>query len=111
MSFVRYGPVVILRVQEGELDKSTGRYGPSTEVKIYLQGNIQPVVGEDLARVPEGARVTDFKTVYLHEELKAKDILLYKDKRYEIEMVDEWGPAYSTIPHYRYVAQLEDELC
>lgn len=111
MSFVKYGPVIILRVTEGELDKSTGRYGPDIEVEIPLSGNIQPVVGEDLARVPEGARVTDFKTIYLHEELKVKDILFYKGKRYEIEMTDDWDPAYSTIPHYRYVAQLEGELC
>jgi hypothetical protein len=111
MSFVKYGPVVILRVTKGTFDKSKGRYSPDTTNEIVLSGNIQPVIGEDLNRVPEGSRLTDFKTIYLHEELEAKDILVYKGQRYQIEKVDDWDPEYSTIPHYRYIAQLEEELC
>lgn len=107
--FVREGPVTILRLEEGKLDKSTGRFEPDKETEIILSGNIQPVLGEDLVRAPEGARVTDMKTVFLHEEVEDKDILLYKGKRYQIEKVDEWDPLFSTLPHYRYLASLEGD--
>ena len=108
--FVRESPLTFLRIVEGTLDKKTGRYSDSTEEEIILSGNLQPVLGEDLVRAPEGARVSDLKTIYLHEELDEKDVLVYKNKRYQVQKTDEWDPAFSTLPHYRYIAQLEGDI-
>jgi len=108
--FVREGPITILRLTEGQLDINTGRYSPDTEEPIpNIIGNIQPVLGEDLVRAPEGARVTDMKTMFLHVEVDEKDILSYKGKRYQIHKTDEWDPMFSTLPHYRYLASLEGD--
>jgi len=108
--FVREGPITILRITEGELDKSTGRFSSPKENSITVSGNIQPVTGEDLVRAPEGARVSDLKTMFLHVDLEEKDILSYKGKRYQIQKTDDWDPLFSTLPHYRYMALLEGDI-
>lgn len=107
--FVREGPVTVLRVTEGKIDKSTGRFAPDTTEQFILTGNIQPISGEDLNRAPEGARLEGMKTLFLHEELENKDIILYKGKEYQVELTQEWDPAFSTIPHWRYMMQLKGE--
>lgn len=109
-TFVREGPITILRVVEGTLDKSTGRFSPSTEEEVIVSGNIQPVSGDDLVRAPEGARLSGIKTLFLHVDLEEKDILLYKGERYQIQKTDDWDPAFSTIPHYKYMAQLVGDV-
>jgi len=108
--FVRESLLTFLRITEGTLDKKTGRYSEESEEEITLSGNLQPILGEDLVRAPEGARVSDLKTLYLHEELDEKDILLYKDKKYQVQKTDEWDPAFSPLPHYRYIAQLVGDV-
>lgn len=107
--FVREGPVVVQRVEEGEIDKNTGRALPDTKEQFTLSGNIQPISGEDLNRAPEGARLVEMKTLFLHQEIDEKDIILYKGKEYQVELTQEWDPHFSTIPHWRYMMQLKGE--
>lgn len=108
-AFVREAPITFLRTTEGVLDKSTGRYGPSTEVEVILVGNIQPAQGEDLNRAPEGARLEELKVIFLHSDLDEKDVLLLRGKRYQIQKTDEWYPEFSTLPHFRFLAELEGD--
>lgn len=104
--FTREGPITILRVTEGTIDKTTGRYGPETTEQFTLLGNLQPISGEDLVRAEEGARLHEMKTMFLHEELDEKDIVLYKNEKYQVQLTQEWDPSFSPNPHYRYKIEL-----
>ena len=103
MSFVREGPVTIKRVTPPEIDPDTGRFGPAVETEVILQGSLQPVLGEDLEKLPAGFRVFNAKTLFLHEALEENDIVVYKGDELYVNHKEEWDPAFSTIPHYRYV--------
>ena len=110
MAFVRESSITVLRVTEGTIDKSTGRFGPDTEVEIPdIVGSLQPILGEDLVRAPEGARSSGLLTMYLHVEIDEKDIVVHKGKRYQVQQTAAWYPEYSPLPHFRYMCMEEGD--
>ena len=101
--FVREGPVTVKKVTKPEINKDTGKYNTPVEKTVTVQGALHPVLGEDLDKLPSGFRVTDAKTLFLHEPLAEGDIIMYKGTELHIHHKDEWDPEYSPIPHYRYL--------
>ena len=103
MSFVREGPVTVKRVTPPEIDIETGRYGEPITETFTLMGSLQPVVGEDLEKLPSGFRVFDAKVLFLHESLEENDIIVYGGSEFYVNHKDEWDPYFSPIPHYGYI--------
>lgn len=108
MPFVREGPITILtQTTKPVLDRTTGRYSEAVYKEVTHSGNLQPTLGEDLDKLPDGYRVRDSKTMFLHVDLQEDDVVLYRGERYHVEHTDIWDPAFSTIPHYRYLIYKE----
>lgn len=103
MAFVREEDITVYRKTEGSFDLDTGEYGASTEESDTYSGNIQPISGKTLERLPEGTRTRAQYSLWVHEPLNEKDQVLYKGKRFEVYESQDWNQASSSIRHYKYV--------
>ena len=103
MSFVREGPITIRRRAKATIDQDTGKYITPKEEEFVFQGSLQPVLGEDLEKLPAGFRVFDAKVVFLHEPMEENDIVVVSGDNYYVEHKEYWEPPFSPIPHYRYI--------
>ena len=101
--FVREGPVKVLRRSKPTINRDTGKYNKPEEKEVILRGSLQPVLGEDLKKLPSGFRVADSKVLFLHEELQENDIILYKGTRLHVNHKESWDEEFSPLPHYRYI--------
>ena len=103
MSFVREGPIVIRRRPKAKIDEDTGKYIKPPEEEFTVMGSLQPVLGEDLEKLPAGFRTFDGKVVFLHESMEENDIVFHAGEEYHVEHKEFWEPPFSPIPHYRYI--------
>lgn len=108
-TFVREGPITIIRLiePESDIDLNTGKAIQPTEQEVIYSGNIQPIMGEDLKKLPDGYRLLDTQVMFLHEEIEDNDIVLYHNNRYRVIDKEIWDPNFSTIPHYKYYLEKE----
>ncbi len=109
-TFVREETIDILTVTEGAFDFGTCEYGDSTETAGTVTGSIQPIPGKVLERLPEGSRHKAKMSLWAHEPMNLRSIVLFKGVRYEIEEVDDWNQYSSPIPHFMYVMSREGDL-
>ena len=103
MSFVRQEEIVVFRRTEGAFDLDTGEYSATTEVQDTVQGNVQPISGKTLERLPEGTRTRAQYSLWVYDPLHMKDQVEYKGKRFEIHESEDWNQASSSLPHLKYV--------
>lgn len=103
MPFVKEELITVYPKTEGVFDLDTGEYAESTEEEYSYAGNIQPISGKTLERLPEGTRTRAQYSLWVHEPLNEKDQVLYKGKRFEIYESQDWNQASSSIRHYKYV--------
>lgn len=67
------------------------------EVKIQTVGCVQPASGKTIFRLPEEFRVANVNeffikgTITATEKGKYSDILVFKGKRYEVQVVFDWS--------------------
>ncbi|NRA92776.1 MAG: hypothetical protein HRU26_08845 [Psychroserpens sp.] len=108
-TFVREQEIDILTVTEGAFNLDTGEYDPSTETAGIVTGSIQPIPGDVLERLPEGTKSKAKMSLWAHEPMNLKTIVLFKGVRFEIEEVDDWNNISSPIPHFMYVMLREDD--
>ena len=105
--FVREGPITIRRRPKAQIDQDTGKYITPKETEFTVSGSLQPVLGEDLAKLPAGFRVYDAKTLFLHESMEENDKVIHGGEEYIVEHKEFWEPPFSPIPHYRYILTKE----
>ena len=103
MAFVREEDITVYHRTEGPFDLDTGEYGSTTETEETYSGNIQPISGKTLERLPEGTRTRAQYSLWVHQPLNEKDQVLYKGKRFEVEMSQDWDQASSTNRHLKYI--------
>lgn len=106
-TFVREENIIIIDRIEPVLDLETGLYSAEEEEERIILGNIQPVTGEMLERLPDGVRSIDSKTIYVHEELQDQTVLKIKGNRYVVFAEIDWNSGSATIPHYVYLVKKE----
>lgn len=75
-----------------------------TEEKVDTVGSVQPASGRTLQRLPEALRVANVSSFWVKggiiasEPGKYTDILVFRGKRYQVQIVfdwSNWGPGYS----------------
>jgi hypothetical protein len=98
---------IIVPTEDFDLD--TGEYAETTEEEGTFLGNIQPITGKMLERLPEGRRSRAKNSLWAHDPVEVGTIIKYKGSRYEVEEVDDWNQSSSTIPHFKYVLLREDD--
>ena len=103
MPFVKEENITVYHRTEGAFDINTGEYGATTELEQTYVGNIQPISGKVLERLPEGTRTRAQYSLWVHEPLNEKDQVLYKGKRFEVYESQDWDQSSSTIRHLKYV--------
>ena len=103
MTFVREEDITVYLKTEGSFDLDTGEYAGSTETSTGYRGNIQPISGKTLERLPEGTRTRAQYSLWVHKPLNEKDQVLYKSKRFEVYESQDWNQDSSSIRHYKYV--------
>jgi hypothetical protein len=103
MAFVREEDITVYHRTEGAFNIDTGEYGSDTEMSETYSGNIQPISGKTLERLPEGTRTRAQYSLWVHEPLNEKDQVLYKGKRFEVEESQDWDQSSSSIRHLKYV--------
>ena len=103
MTFVREEDITVYLRTEGAFDINTGEYAATTEVEGTYRGNIQPISGKTLERLPEGTRTRAQYSLWVHEPLNEKDQVLYKGKRFEVYESQDWNQESSSIRHLKYV--------
>ena len=76
-----------------------------------IQATVQPVVmGQDMASLPEGRRISDFVKIYTGTNLKVTDdgegvqpdFVVHESSCYEL--VSRYSNQNGLIPHYKYIA-------
>lgn len=109
-NFVKEQTISVITKTPGVYDFDTGEEADATEVSSTVQGNIQPVSGKTLERLPEGRRTRHMKTLYTRDELQTSTtIIVYKGSRYEIESEDDWDDTSAALPHYEYTMSREGD--
>lgn len=109
-NFVKEQDIDIITKTPGAYDFDTGEEAAATEVASVVIGNIQPISGKTLQRLPEGRRTRHMKTMYVRAELDVSVVLvLYKGSRYEIESEDDWDDTSAALPHYKYTMSREGD--
>lgn len=103
MTFVREEDITVYHRTEGAFDINTGEYAVTTETENTYSGNIQPISGKTLERLPEGTRTRAQYSLWVHEPLNEKDQVLYKGKRFEVEESQDWDQSSSSIRHLKYI--------
>lgn len=77
-----------------------GHYSPGKLTTFEkLKGNIQPLNGQELLQVPEGDRQKENNWLFTSFEIADNDIVIYKDIKYEVQVVKDWTPF--CISYYR----------
>ena len=110
-NFVREQTISVITKAPGAFDFDKGEEAAGTELSFEIQGNIQPVSGKTLERLPEGRRTRHMKTLYTRSELQTSTtIIVYKGSRYEIESEDDWDDTSAALPHYKYTMSREGDL-
>ena len=80
--------------------------GPSSEIETIM--SIQPLNGRELMNLPEAQRTRQMMKGYASIELftsgqsagKKADLITYQSKTYEVQSVEAWRSAASTIAPY-----------
>ncbi len=106
MSLVRYEDITV-RTYNQAINLNTGRPNESETEDIIIQGNIQPITGEDKDLLPEGRRYTDFKSIWTDPiyPLTWDMVFTIKGDEYEVFHIDDWDSASATLPHYKAIVQ------
>lgn len=78
----------------GSYDAS-GRFQPGANAALSFEGNVQPLSGLDLERLPEGFRTTAQKKLYTTALLVVEpepDVLVYRGVSYQVAQLSDWTP-------------------
>lgn len=71
--------------------------GEYTESAQQIVASVQPASGEDLQRLPEGARLADAIVIYYAGELTPErtdgyaDVVIWRGRRYQVKSADPYG--------------------
>ena len=88
-----------------------GVWDPGTRSVSSMMATIQPIVmGQDMASLPEGRRISDFVKIYTGVNLKVTedgdgiqpDMIVYDGYCYEL--VSRYANQNNIIPHYKFIA-------
>lgn len=88
-----------------------GVWEPGTRSFASIMATIQPItMGQDMASLPEGRRISDFVKIYTGTNLKVTDdgegiqpdFVVYDGHCYEL--VSRYANQNNIIPHYKYIA-------
>ena len=101
--FVREEEIDVICVIHGDFDLATGECAAPTETIGKISGNIQPISGNTLQRLPEGRRDKAIYSMWTSTPLDLETLIMYKGARFEIEQADDWDQPSSTLPHYKYI--------
>lgn len=110
---------LILRAAKGYegYDDGNGNWIPAKDGtnRIKAKGSIQPVTGDDLAKLPESFKNVEALKVYTKQELRTvdddinqePDILEIDGKRFQVAKVEKWRQLSTN--HYKAYVRLEEK--
>jgi hypothetical protein len=111
----RFGSTfTVLRYNPGQYIKGHWVGGASMD-EFEIIASIQPLTGRELMEQPEGERTRDqiklYTTSGLHtavesQQMKA-DIVVYKNKQYEVTKVESWDFPIDGAAHFKIIAMLK----
>lgn len=107
--FVRHFPYEIFSVARGKTNRATGRPAGDVWTASELVGNLQPVSGEMLKKLPEGRDIDDFAVFFSYDEFPNQGILYDPDldQYFEVFKRQPWRPQSSPLPHYFCMLELQ----
>lgn len=109
----------ILRAATGYegYDDGNGNWIPAKETtnRVKAKGSIQPITGNDLAKLPESFKNVEALKVYTKQELRTvddtinqePDILEIDGERYQVAKVEKWRQLSTN--HYKAYVRLEEK--
>lgn len=74
-----------------------GRLQPSTNTVLSFSASVQPAMGRDLQRLPEGMRTAEIRAIFTTFPLLTQgagqdpDIVAIEGDAYEVQTVEAWG--------------------
>lgn len=110
--FVRDFEYEVFTVVRGDVDRATGRKEGDVWTEGTLQGNLQPVTGEMLKRLPEGRDIDDFANFWSYDEFPNQGVLYDPDtdQSYEVFKRMAWRDQNSTLPHFHNILELQKTI-
>ena len=110
--FVRDFEYEIFTVARGKIDRATGRKEGDVWTEKVLRGNLQPVSGEMLKRLPEGRDIDDFVNFWSYLEFPNQGLLYDPDtdQTYEVFKRQAWRDKNAPLPHYHCILELQKTI-
>ncbi len=97
-SILNLSNTTIVVTHRTESPRVLGRTQPPTTATVSAKASVQPTIGRDLQRLPEGKGTQDLISVWTLAELLLGDVgagilpdlILYQGSTYEVEHVEPW---------------------
>lgn len=90
----------------GEYDRDGFSAKPKYQDFGNRDANVQPITGRERLILPETQRLKDSVMIFTEFELCENDIIKWKEREYEVALVEYWDQA--CIPHFEAMAVIRD---